>query len=74
MKKINEELVKFSEQVQEEKEKREDSENEISSMLKDVVNRVKIEIEQEKKAREATEETILNLLEETCNRMNSLSI
>jgi hypothetical protein len=39
-------------------------------MLKDVVNRVKVEIEYERKDREATEETLLNLLEETCTKLN----
>jgi hypothetical protein len=39
-------------------------------MLKDVVNRVKVEIEYERKDRETTEETLLNLLEETCTKLN----
>jgi hypothetical protein len=39
-------------------------------MLKEVVNRVKVEIEFERKDREATEETLLNLLEETCSKLN----
>jgi hypothetical protein len=39
-------------------------------MLKEVVNRVKVEIEYERKDRETTEETLLNLLEETCSKLN----
>ena len=39
-------------------------------MLKEVVNRVKVEIEYERKDRESTEETLLNLLEETCVKLN----
>jgi len=39
-------------------------------MLKDVVNRVKVEVEYERKDREATEETLLKLLEDTCNKLN----
>ena len=39
-------------------------------MLKDVVNRVKVEVEYERKDREATEETLLKLLEDTCSKLN----
>jgi len=39
-------------------------------MLKDVVNRVKVEVELERKDREATEETLLKLLEDTCTKLN----
>ena len=42
-------------------------------MLKDVVNRVKVEVEYERKDREATEETLLKLLEDTCNKLNQAS-
>jgi len=56
--------------IDQEKNAREESESAIFDMLKDVVNRVKVEIEYERKDREATEETLLNLLEETCTKLN----
>lgn len=40
-------------------------------MLKDMVNKIKVEIENEKKDREENEETLLSLLEDTCNKLNS---
>jgi hypothetical protein len=55
-------------------------------MLKDLVNRVKVEVENEKKERywiplirahrlnrENTEETLLTLLEDTTNKLNAAS-
>lgn len=40
-------------------------------MLKDVVNRVKVELDQERKIREETEEHLLSLLEDTCNKLSA---
>lgn len=40
-------------------------------MLKDIVNRVKVELETEKKSREETEEHLLLLLEDTCNKLST---
>ena len=56
--------------MEQEKNSREKSESSILDMLKEVVNRVKVEIEYERKDRETTEETLLNLLEETCSKLN----
>ncbi|CAD8124217.1 unnamed protein product [Paramecium sonneborni] len=39
-------------------------------MLKDIVNRVKVELDQEKKTREQSEEHLLSLLEDTCNKLS----
>ena len=54
-----------------EKKLREEGEEGIFNMLKDVVNRVKNELEDERKNREYAEENLLNLLEETCNKLNN---
>jgi len=43
-------------------------------MLKDMVNKIKIEIENEKKDREENEETLLSLLEDTCNKLNATQV
>lgn len=40
-------------------------------MLKDVVNRVKLELDQEKSVREDAEEHLLSLLEDTCNKLST---
>ena len=70
MKKLSEELFRLNQLLGDEKKAREESEQCIFDMLKDVVSRVKSEIEYERKNRESSEETILNLLEDTCNKLN----
>jgi len=52
---------------------REESEEAMLAMLKDVVGRIKNDLEQERKDREATEETLLSLLEETCAKLNAVT-
>jgi hypothetical protein len=54
-----------------EKKAREETEEAILEMLKDMVSKIKIEIDSEKKDREENEETLLSLLEDTCNKLNS---
>ena len=51
LKKTNEELNKIANSLQIEKKNREDSEQAIFDMLRDVVNRVKSEIDYERKNR-----------------------
>ena len=55
-----------------EKKRREESENSIYEMMRDLVNRVKTEIESVRKERENSEETILNLIEDACDKINTL--
>ena len=43
-------------------------------ILRDMINRIKIEIETERKDREENEETLLSLLEDTCSKLNSASV
>jgi molybdopterin synthase catalytic subunit len=52
---------------------REENEQAIFDMLRDVVERVKKEIETEKKERHNTEECLLTLLEDTCSKLNSVT-
>ena len=51
MKKLSEELVKVNGVLQQEKKSREESEEAIFDMLKDIVSRVKQELDSEKKTR-----------------------
>lgn len=64
-------MVEF---IQLEKKCREETEESILELLRDMVNRIKGELEAEKKERESSEETLLSLLEETCTKLNSSSI
>lgn len=60
--------------IQQEKKSREDTEEAILELLRDMVNKIKGELEGEKKERESSEETLLSLLEETCTKLNTASI
>lgn len=60
--------------IQQEKKSREETEESILELLRDMVNRIKSELENEKKERESSEETLLSLLEETCTKLNTASI
>jgi aspartokinase len=71
MKSITDELVKINNSINVERRSRDESEQSIFEMLKDVVNRVKLELDQEKKIREETEEHLLSLLEDTCNKLST---
>lgn len=59
--------------MQGEKRSREENEQAIFDMLRDVIERVKKEIDHERKEREDTEETLLNLLEDACSKLNNIS-
>lgn len=52
---------------------REDTEEALLAMLRDVVGRIKTDLEQERKERETTEESFLSLLEEACAKLNVLT-
>lgn len=74
MKKATEELLKLSQALSSEKKNREESEQAILDMLKEVVNKAKTEIDSERKNRENSEETLLTLLEDTCSKLNTASL
>jgi len=67
---VEEESERLGELVSNEKKAREETEEAILEMLKDMVNKIKVEIENEKRDREENEETLLSLLEDTCNKLN----
>lgn len=56
-----------------EKKAREEQEEAMLEMLKEIISKVKEQITIERFERERTEETLVNLLEETCNKLNSVS-
>ena len=56
--------------MQAEKRAREENEQAIFDMLKDVIEKVKREIDNEKREREETEENLLGLLENACQKLN----
>ena len=62
------------EEIGNEKKGREETEEAILEMLKEMVNRIKTEIDTERKDREENEETLLGLLEETCTKLNAAKL
>lgn len=56
-----------------ERQSREDTEEAMLAMLKDVVGRIKTDLEQERRDREVTEENLLTLLEEACAKLNAIT-
>lgn len=74
IKRINEESQKLVESIQGEKKSREETEESILELLRDMVNRIKTELENEKRERESSEETLLSLLEETCTKLNTATL
>lgn len=56
-----------------ERKAREETEEALLAMLRDVMGRLKNDVEQERRDRETTEETLLSLLEDTCAKLNMVS-
>ena len=56
-----------------EKKMRQETEEAMLAMLRDVVTRIKRDLDEEKKNRETSEETLLSLLEETCEKISSVT-
>ena len=48
---------------------REENEQAMFDMLRDIVERIKRELENERKERENAEETLMSLLEDTCSKL-----
>lgn len=59
--------------VESERRQREETEEAILEMLKEMVGKIKSEIDQERQQRQENHDTLLNLLEDTCNKFNSSS-
>jgi hypothetical protein len=58
------------ETVEEEKRAREETEETMIEMFKEMISKIKGEIDVEKSEREQAEEALLSLLEETCAKLN----
>ena len=71
IKKLNDELVKLQDILQQEQKIREESENSLIRVLEDMCAKMQSEVAMERKDREGTEEIFLKLLEETCDRVQS---
>ena len=52
---------------------RENTQEEIVEMLKEMVNKVKSDLETEKNERSKNEDVLLSLLENTCSKLNKQS-
>ena len=63
-------MGRLRESVDEEKKAREETEETMIEMFKDMINKIKGEIDNEKTEREQAEEALLTLLEETCAKLN----
>merc|ERR1712166_838737 len=71
IKKLNDELVKLQDILQQEQKIREESENSLIRVLEDMCAKMQNEVAMERRDREGTEEVFLKLLEETCDRVQS---
>lgn len=60
----------MSEETEKEKTSREQTEESLLGMLKEMISRIKAEIQTERKEREATEDNLFKLIEETCAKLN----
>jgi hypothetical protein len=67
-------VTDLNEQILAEKHTREETEEALLQMLKDVVGHLKADLETERKSREATEENLLQLLEDTCNKVSQFQL
>lgn len=56
--------------VEDEKKAREETEETMIEMFKEMISKIKGEIDAEKSEREQAEEALLSLLEETCAKLN----
>lgn len=59
-------LIRLHNTLGEEKKAAEETEEAMLEMLKEMINKMKIDIVDERKERESTEDTLLTLLEDTC--------
>jgi len=71
LRQISEEFQIIQAKITEEKKAREEQEETMLEMLKEIIGKVKEQISHEKHERERTEETLVNLLEDTCAKLNT---
>ena len=66
---MNQQFGEVHDLIDEEKKKREESENLFVKNLEDIMDKVKNEFKKEKNQREEFEENVFNLIEETCTKL-----
>mmetsp|Transcript_26022 Transcript_26022/g.46139 ORF Transcript_26022/g.46139 Transcript_26022/m.46139 type:complete len:251 (+) Transcript_26022:3882-4634(+) len=71
-KQFSDEGQRFYSEVEGERRTREDTEEALLTMLREVVGRMKTDLENEKTEREGTEETLLGLMEDICSKLSRL--
>lgn len=71
--KLEDDCTSLSNQLLVERTAREDTEEAMLAMLKDVVGRIKSDLELERRDREITEENLLTLLEDGCAKLSALT-
>jgi hypothetical protein len=69
MKKLTDEIGKYSEMILMERKVREETQNTLFRMIEDMESNLSREIEIEKRDREENEETFIGLIETTCARI-----
>ncbi len=73
IRRISDESTRLVDLIEEERKQREETEESILELLRDMVGRIKVEIDTEKKERESSEESLLQLLEDTCSKLGQAS-
>ena len=71
--KMTQELDRVSKLVEGEQKVRENTQEEIIDLLKEMVNKVKTDLDTEKNERSKNEDVLLSLLENTCSKLNKQS-
>ena len=66
---MNQQFGEVHELIDNERKKREESENNFVQNLEEIMNKVKSEFNKEKKQREEFEENVFSLIEETCTKL-----
>lgn len=69
-KKISDDVKVLQEAMEGEKKASAETEEALLDMVKEIVNKIKLEIDSEKRTRETSEDTLLSLLEETCGKLS----
>jgi hypothetical protein len=69
MKKLNDEISRYSDMIMLERKVREETQNTLFRMIEDMENNLSRDIDNERREREENEESFMNLLEETCTRI-----
>lgn len=69
--KIDEQRGQVENSLETENKAREEIEEAIVEMLKEMVSKIKIEIDAERRERQLNHDTLLTLLDDTCNKFNN---